>query len=216
MEQDSIQNEYSLYCLSDAGRSKPINVEVVVDGKPLTMELDTGAAVSLVSESTYQEYWPDRQLQECKTRLSTYSGEPLGVLGTLEVEVQYGEQRAHLPLVVLKGEGPSLFGRNWLESVRLDWNRIHQVQGISLQDVLYHHQKVFGEELGMLKGCETKIHIDAGATPQFCRARPVPYAMRVKVEQELERLVREGILEPVQHSDWAAPIVPVLKGDKLV
>ena len=67
VEQDSIQNEYPLYCLSDAGRSKPINVEVVVDGKPLTMELDTGAAVSLVSESTYQEYWPDRQLQECKT-----------------------------------------------------------------------------------------------------------------------------------------------------
>ena len=81
MEQDSIQNEYPLYCLSDAGRSKPINVEVVVDGKPLTMELDTGAAVSLVSESTYQQYWPDRQLQECKTRLITYSGEPLGVLG---------------------------------------------------------------------------------------------------------------------------------------
>ena len=56
------------------------------------------------------------QLQECKTRLSTYSGEPLSVLGTLEVEVQYEGQRAHLPLFVLKGDGPSLFGRNWLES----------------------------------------------------------------------------------------------------
>ena len=63
MEQDSIQNEYPLYCLSDAGRSKLINVEVVVDGKPLMMEFDTGAAASLVS-STYQEYWPDRPLQE--------------------------------------------------------------------------------------------------------------------------------------------------------
>ena len=55
-----------------------------------------------------------------------------------------------------------------------------------------------------------------GATPRFCRARPVPYAMRTKVEQELERLVCEGILEPVQHSDWAAHNVPVLKGDKFV
>ena len=65
---DSIQNEYPLYCLSDAGHSKPIKEEVVVDGKPFTMELDTGATVSLVSESTYQEYWPDRQLQECNCK----------------------------------------------------------------------------------------------------------------------------------------------------
>ena len=92
-----------------------------------------GAAVSLVSESAYQEYWPDRQLQECRTRLSTYSGEPLGVLGMREVEVQYEEQRAHLPLFVLKGEGPSLFRCNRPESVR---KRIHQVQGSSLQDVV--------------------------------------------------------------------------------
>ena len=42
----------------------------------------------------------------------------------------------------------------------------------------------------------------------------MPYAMRGKVEEELERLVRESTLEPVQLADWAAPIVPVLKGDK--
>ena len=101
--------------------------------------------------------------------------------------MQYEGQRAHLPLFVLKGDSPSLFGRNWLESVRVDWKRIHQVQGSSLHDVLYRHQEAFGEELGMLKGYKAKIHIDAGATPRFCRARPVPYAMRTKVEQELER-----------------------------
>ena len=35
--------------------------------------------------------------------------------------------------------------------------------------------------------------------------------MRAKVEQELDRLHQQGIIEPVQFSDWAAPIVPVLK-----
>ena len=45
VEQNSIQYEYPLYCLSDAGRFKPIKVEVVVDGNPITMELDTGVAV---------------------------------------------------------------------------------------------------------------------------------------------------------------------------
>ncbi len=34
------------------------------------------------------------------------------------------------------------------------------------------------------------------------------------VEVELDRLVSEGTLQPIQFSDWAAPIVPVLKKDK--
>ena len=33
------------------------------------------------------------------------------------------------------------------------------------------------------------------------------------IEKELDRLVNEGIIEPVQFADWAALIVPVLKSD---
>ncbi len=34
------------------------------------------------------------------------------------------------------------------------------------------------------------------------------------VETELVKLVLKGTLEPVEHSDWATPIVAVLKPDK--
>ncbi len=126
-----------------------------------------------------------------------------------------GKQAAQLPLIVLSGDGPSLFGRNWLESIQLDWKQIHQVQGSTLQEVLGRHQDVFQEGLGTMKGYEAKIYVDPEARPRFCKARSVPYAMRAKVEEELERLVAEGVLEPVQFSEWAAPIVPVLKSDRI-
>ena len=50
----------------------------------------------------------------------------------------------------------------------------------------------------------------------FLQARTVPYALGEKIEVELERLQKEGIIEPVPFSEWAAPIVPVMKQDGTV
>ena len=73
---------------------------------------------------------------------------------------------------------------------------------------------MFQEGLGELRDFRAKILVDPDAQPRFCKARQVPYALREKVEQELSRLTEEGILQPVQFAEWAAPIVPVLKSDK--
>lgn len=67
------------------------------------------------------------------------------------------------------------------------------------------------EGLGTLKGVKVKIYVDQGAEPKYIKARSVPYALKTNVELELERLEREGIISPVEFSEWAAPIVPVAK-----
>ena len=192
----------------------PIVIPVKINDRQIQMELGTGAAVSLVSDGTYKLHWPEQQLQQSSDKLKTYSGEYLDILGSADVTVEYDEQQVMLPLVVVKGGGPSLFGRNWLEIVKLNWPAIHRVQESPLNSILAEHQAIFQEGLGTLVGYYAQIQIDPSATPKFCKARTVPYAYRALVNKELDRLVDQGILTPVQFADWAAPIVPVLKSDK--
>ena len=104
----------------------------------------------------------------------------------------------------------SLFGRNWFSHIILDWKNNHQVINSSLKAVLDCHSTVFLEGLGKLKDYKAKIILDPQATPCFCKARPVPYALKAKVKEELDHLTAEGIIEPRQFADWAAPIVPLL------
>ena len=41
----------------------------------------------------------------------------------------------------------------------------------------------------------------------------MPYALRPKVEATLEKMEKEGNIEKVEISDWATPVVPVMKPD---
>ena len=82
-----------------------------------------------------------------------------------------------------------------------------------LKAALDEFNEVFVEETGLCKGVKARIHMKSDATPIFHKARPLPYAMKKKDENELDRLEKKGIITPVQYSDWAAPVVPVLKRD---
>ena len=58
-----------------------------------------------------------------------------------------------------------------------------------------------------------KFHLKEGAQHRYHRARPVSFAIRDEVAKELDRLEGMGILERVDTSAWADPIVVVLKKD---
>ena len=213
-DEQTKEPEAPILPVGSSNRTPPYMVTVEANGVGLQMEVDTGSSVSLVSQLTFRKLWPERKLSECKYHLRSYAEKPIKMLGCTEVELKYNGQEARLSLIVVEGSGPTLLGRSWLKHIHvvLDWQEIRHLSTCSLQEVLDKHPVVFGGGLGTLKNFEAKIH-DPNATPRFCKARSVPYALR-KVEEELERLVREGTLEPIQVADWAAPIVPVLKGDK--
>ena len=99
--------------------------------------------------------------------------------------------------------------------IKLNWNSIFSIQegNPQLQKILEAHKDILGEGLGTLKGTEAKIYVDPGASPKFMKPRPVQYAPKAKVKKELDQLQNKGIISPVEFTEWAAPIVPVVKQD---
>ena len=212
--------EYQLFSILEEGtrnHTKPLTVLVNINDQSVKMEIDTGSAVSIMSESLFSSVFKTANLQETETKLCTYSGEQLPVKGKFTCEVCYKGQTFTLPLIVLAGEGPTLLGRDWMQQISLDWPTIFQVNAVKddpVQQLLHPFESIFKEELGTYRGDKAKIHIDPTVTPKFCKARPLPYAMRELVEKELLRLETLGIIKPMKSSNWAAPIVPVLKPDR--
>ena len=197
----------------------PLIVTMELNEAKLQMEVDTGASASIISYATYTKLWPKSHrppLLPSTRKLRTYTSEELKVEGCITVDAVYGSQRETLSLLVVAGNGPSLLGRDWLLRIRLDWQSLHRLQAASpihLRAVLDSHSAAFKDELGRMTNVKAKIFLNPEAQPRFCKPRSVPFALRAKVNSELERLEKAGVIEPVQFSDWAAPIVPVLKPD---
>ena len=101
--------------------------ELTVNGAPLCTEVDTRASMSIISDNTYCTTWSAVKrplLQPSNTRLYTYSGELIQVLGSIAVTVFYKQQTKRLSLLVVPTDGPALFGRDWLKAIILDWKQL--------------------------------------------------------------------------------------------
>jgi len=47
------------------------------------------------------------------------------------------------------------------------------------------------------------LKVKENATPQYFKPYTVPFALRDKVEAEIQRLEKEGVLKKIETSDWA-------------
>ena len=148
-------------------------------------------------------------MQPTAVKLRTYSGEQLKGASVITVKVQYNGQSESLPLIVANGQGTSLLGRNWLTKIRLDWTQLcsnHVCYSLSLQGILADYSTVFDTELGTLKDFKAIIRVDPAAQPRFCKPRAVPYALKEKIKKELDWLLKQGVTEKINFSEWAAPL----------
>ena len=117
------RDELPLYKISDKV-NRPFLVELQVKGKAITFEVDTGAAVSTMSEDSFQYHFPSESISKSSLQLTTYTKDNLPVIGEVKVPVCYNNQKGKFMLYIVKGKGPNLLGRNWLEHLTLDWKAL--------------------------------------------------------------------------------------------
>ena len=113
---------HSLFNLQGNGKTNSLMVLVGINGCNIEIEIDTGAAVSLISHAAFENLWWEAdksKLWPMSQKLATYTGENITQGGRCQVSVDYDGQQYCLPLVVLPGVGPMLQGRNKLQLVQL-------------------------------------------------------------------------------------------------
>ena len=195
----------------------PLTYTLKVNGKVVEFEIDTGSGVTIMSRSAAEHLFGQVAYTSSSQKLHTYAGHQLEVVGRLNVTVSHGRRRRKLPLYVINGAGPNLLGRAWLKQLDIAIPRINNISYSAtsrLQQIIDKHTAVFQPGLGELKGQKVHLSVDPTTQPVFCKPRPVPFALRDRVNDEIDRLVKLGVFRPITHAQWAAPLVSVLKSDK--
>lgn len=186
-----------------------------------------------MSEQDYKKHFAQYPLKNSKVQLVVMTGEKLMIRGVLNVEVRKPEKddTHFLNVVVVKSTSKKnfvpLLGRNWLDVLYPNWrdrfinlistgenSGLERERNILLCQIRSRYNEIITKSLeDPIEGFIAEVYLRDDSRPIFYRANEVPYALRDKVSEELDRLVRENIIKPVKRSDWASPIVVVPKSD---
>ncbi|XP_047517455.1 uncharacterized protein K02A2.6-like isoform X1 [Pieris napi] len=220
-EEVDYTDEEPIYQMSLA-KYKPVCISLLVNDTLLNMEIDTGSALSCISKSTFLKYFNKLKLRSCRLKLKFYDGATIEPLGYLEISVKYGNICKVLDLYVIDNGCTHLLGRQWLSELNIDIPKfkicnVNNVQASQSNDqinnILSRYKSVFDGTLGRYTGGTVALKVREDAEPIFCRARPLPFSMRARVDAELDAMLQAGVVEPVDHSDWATPLVIASKAD---
>ncbi|CAF1515164.1 unnamed protein product [Adineta ricciae] len=224
-KKDSVQVKHiSTVYRVDSKNTMPhaVTMNLQVNDCSTEMELDTGALHTIIDKSTWQKIGCPR-IQPSKLQLRCYGGTILNIMGECLVNVKYDNRSMQLPVVVVQDPRPSLLGLNWIHRLKVDLNRIifdtdmsvtglHRILDDSdLQQIIHKHQNVLNTELGHCSKIKAHIQLKPDAHPKFFKSRTIPFAYMDAIRDEIQRNLSAGIIEPIDISDWAAPIVPVKK-----
>ncbi|XP_062698523.1 uncharacterized protein K02A2.6-like [Aedes albopictus] len=173
------------------------------------MEIDTGSAVTVISEFLYKKFFSYVPISMCHKKLVVVNGVKLDVVGQIIAEIMLNGKQSTGSLVVLKtcNEFRPLLGRDWMTTFYPNWKNgflepeIKNVQKLAIDK---EHEEAIRYEADL---------VFTSDQPIFRKPYQVPYKIKDKFLNHLDSLEKQGIITPIKASEWAAPVIAIIKKD---
>ena len=194
---------------------KPILIHVLLDHTEVQLQLDTGSRIINIHEHVWGKMGKPK-LQPVKMNLNSFTSHSIHLRGEKMVRVKYNHLTTCLRLFVVNGSRSNILGRDWIDALHLNVRTLDDIAfnasvlKVNLDDLFAHYKDFLNSGLSYCK-VKAHLHIKSDIIPRFCKPRSLPFAYREAVEADLERLGTEKVLESINVSKWAAPIVVVPK-----
>ncbi|XP_018395972.1 PREDICTED: uncharacterized protein K02A2.6-like, partial [Cyphomyrmex costatus] len=175
------------------------------------------------------KYTVSLQIEDRKIEFDVDSGAAVTLnfvpMGFVKVKVKDVDTWKYLNMYIVEYNRQPLLGREWINQLK-SFNKfkesLEEVQSLHLvelscnkrlKNLLEKYANLISDDFEPIKKIKAQLNLKPNSQPVFLRSRQVPFQIKNKVENELNRMVKAGILKPVEASTWATPIVPVLKKD---
>jgi hypothetical protein len=183
------------------------------------MELDTGATLTSMSLATFRKICPSKTIEPTNIQMRGYFGEVKPALGKVNVHIQHGDVKSNQNLYIFEEDVDTVCGRQWLRELNVNTFKLHTLRtttaddGKLLEKIFNDYNDLFTDTLGAVPEFQVSLKMKGDVQPIFIKPRTIPYALRDRVENEIDRLEAEGIIERIEYSRWGTPVVPVVKND---
>ena len=180
-----------------------------VNGIFMEFQIDTGAEVTVISERDYKRLG-EVALTPSQRTLRGPNQSLLAAKGQFKGKIRVGKRVAEQTIYVVEGLHKSLLGQPAIQALQL-LKRIGAVEKGSRSEELFPN---LFTGLGKLEE-EYTIRLREGAQPFALNTpRRVPVPLMRAVKDELDRMERLGVIEPVETpTEWCAGMVVVPKTD---
>ncbi|UYV75014.1 hypothetical protein LAZ67_12002096, partial [Cordylochernes scorpioides] len=193
--------------------------KVQIDGSEINMIIDIGSDRTFISYNKMLELYGHKIIPKLYDTTRTFfaygQDRPLPCYGYLNAVISWKENSISEEIYVIDKKVESLLGgKASLElGIIKRVNHVNESMSTNIETLVQEYEHLF-HGLGTIKGYNHKVTLKDNYRPIAQRCRRIPYAIVEAVNQELDKMLENGIIEEVhQGSEWVSNIIVVPKRD---